>query len=72
MHILEFWKDHLVYLDGGMGTLLQARGLGPGELPERRRFQCSKLRRQKQREGQNFSVLQKRLPISEYRDMLMP
>ena len=35
MHILEFWKDHLVYLDGGMGTLLQARGLGPGELPER-------------------------------------
>ncbi|MCR5161633.1 MAG: homocysteine S-methyltransferase family protein, partial [Lachnospiraceae bacterium] len=28
-------KHHLVYLDGGMGTLLQKRGLKPGELPER-------------------------------------
>ena len=35
MKITEFLKDHLLYLDGGMGTLLQARGLLPGELPER-------------------------------------
>lgn len=34
MNILEFMKDHLLFLDGGMGTLLQARGLQPGELPE--------------------------------------
>ena len=26
-------KD-LLYFDGGMGTLLQSRGLSPGELPE--------------------------------------
>lgn len=24
----------LLFFDGGMGTLLQERGLGPGELPE--------------------------------------
>ncbi len=35
MKILEFIKDRLLYLDGGMGTLLQERGLHPGELPER-------------------------------------
>jgi len=35
MNILDYMKDHLVYLDGGMGTLLQERGLKPGELPER-------------------------------------
>ena len=35
MKITEFLKDHILYLDGGMGTLLQARGLLPGELPER-------------------------------------
>ena len=35
MNILDFSKNHLLYLDGGMGTLLQARGLQPGELPER-------------------------------------
>lgn len=35
MNILDYLKDHLVYLDGGMGTLLQKRGLMPGELPER-------------------------------------
>ena len=35
MRITEFLKDHLLYLDGGMGTLLQAEGLLPGELPER-------------------------------------
>ena len=34
MKITEFLKDHIVYLDGGMGTLLQARGLCAGELPE--------------------------------------
>ncbi len=28
-------QDNLVILDGGMGTLLQAAGLQPGELPER-------------------------------------
>ena len=35
MDIRTYLKDHLLYLDGGMGTLLQARGLRPGELPER-------------------------------------
>lgn len=34
MKILEYMKDHLLYLDGGMGTLLQAAGLMPGEYPE--------------------------------------
>ena len=35
MKITEFLKDRLLYLDGGMGTLLQERGLLPGEFPER-------------------------------------
>ena len=35
MKITEFLKENLLYLDGGMGTLLQARGLSAGELPER-------------------------------------
>lgn len=35
MNILDYLKDHLLFLDGGMGTLLQTRGLQPGELPER-------------------------------------
>ena len=35
MRITEYMKDHPLFLDGGMGTLLQARGLTPGELPER-------------------------------------
>uniref|UniRef100_UPI00405716F7 homocysteine S-methyltransferase family protein n=1 Tax=Agathobacter sp. TaxID=2021311 RepID=UPI00405716F7 len=35
MQILEYLKENFVYLDGGMGTLLQKRGLRPGELPER-------------------------------------
>ena len=35
MNILDFAKNHLLYLDGGMGTLLQSQGLLPGELPER-------------------------------------
>lgn len=34
MNILDYLKDHLLFLDGGMGTLLQSRGLQPGELPE--------------------------------------
>ena len=35
MTVLEYMRDNLLYLDGGMGTLLQGRGLQPGELPER-------------------------------------
>ncbi len=35
MNIKEFLKNNIVFLDGGMGTLLQERGLCPGELPER-------------------------------------
>lgn len=35
MMFLEFLKQHIVYLDGGMGTWLQRRGLQPGEYPER-------------------------------------
>ena len=35
MNILEYMKDQVVYLDGGMGTLLQKQGLKPGEHPER-------------------------------------
>ena len=35
MNFTEFLKDNIVYLDGGMGTLLQGAGLLPGEYPER-------------------------------------
>ena len=35
MKITEFIKENILYLDGGMGTLLQREGLAPGELPER-------------------------------------
>ncbi len=35
MNILDYMKDHILYLDGGMGTLLQEAGLKPGEFPER-------------------------------------
>ena len=35
MNFLELLKQHTVYLDGGMGTLLQERGLASGEHPER-------------------------------------
>ena len=35
MNFRAFLKEHIFLLDGGMGTLLQARGLQPGELPER-------------------------------------
>lgn len=34
MNLLSYIKDHLLYLDGGMGTLLQEAGLAPGEYPE--------------------------------------
>ncbi len=35
MNFLEFLKTNHVFFDGGMGTLLQAKGLQAGELPER-------------------------------------
>ncbi len=34
MNILDYMQKHLLYLDGGMGTLLQDAGLKPGEYPE--------------------------------------
>lgn len=34
MTFREYLKEHIVYMDGGMGTLLQERGLMPGERPE--------------------------------------
>ena len=35
MKILDYLKNNLLFLDGGMGTLLQVKGLEAGELPER-------------------------------------
>ena len=35
MDLRTYLKNNTVYLDGGMGTLLQAKGLQAGELPER-------------------------------------
>ena len=35
MKLKEYIKTNFLYLDGGMGTLLQAKGLAAGELPER-------------------------------------
>ena len=35
MKITELLQKQRLYSDGGMGTLLQERGLRPGELPER-------------------------------------
>ena len=35
MNLRDYIKTNFLYLDGGMGTLLQARGLAVGELPER-------------------------------------
>ena len=35
MNFLDFLKNNIVIFDGGMGTLLQKRGITPGELPER-------------------------------------
>ncbi len=34
MKFSDFLKNNIVYLDGGMGTLLQKLGLEPGEYPE--------------------------------------
>lgn len=34
MKLLEEFGDNFIFLDGGMGTMLQSRGLEPGELPE--------------------------------------
>ena len=34
MNFQSFLNEHIVILDGGMGTLLQAQGLGAGEAPE--------------------------------------
>ena len=34
MNFREYLANNIVYLDGGMGTLLQANGLKPGEHPE--------------------------------------
>ena len=34
MGILELMRERRIYFDGGTGSLLQARGLKPGELPE--------------------------------------
>lgn len=34
MNFKAFLEKNMVYLDGGMGTLLQAKGLKPGEHPE--------------------------------------
>ncbi len=35
MKFQEYLNDRIVFLDGGMGTLLQVQGLSAGELPER-------------------------------------
>lgn len=35
MDIRKYLQENIVFLDGGMGTLLQARGLQAGEKPER-------------------------------------
>ena len=35
MSFKEFLENHIVILDGGMGTLLQSQGLQAGDLPER-------------------------------------
>ncbi len=35
MKITDFLKDNILFLDGGMGTILHSQGLMPGELPER-------------------------------------
>lgn len=34
MNILDYLKDHILILDGGMGSFLQQQGLQPGERPE--------------------------------------
>ena len=34
MNLLDYIKDNILILDGGMGSFLQAKGLQPGERPE--------------------------------------
>lgn len=34
MSVLSYMKEHLLVFDGGLGTLLQEKGLKPGEFPE--------------------------------------
>ena len=34
MNILQWMREHHVFFDGGLGSLLQAKGLKAGELPE--------------------------------------
>lgn len=34
MKILDYMNENILYLDGGMGTMLQEAGIKPGELPE--------------------------------------
>lgn len=34
MKLTEYMKDHVLFLDGGTGTLLQQAGLQPGQAPE--------------------------------------
>lgn len=35
MELKNYLQNNIIYLDGGMGTLLQEKGLAPGELPEK-------------------------------------
>ena len=35
MELKEYLQNNILYLDGGMGTLLQEEGLASGELPEK-------------------------------------
>ena len=35
MAVFQFQSDYPVFLDGGMGTLLQEKGIAPGEAPEK-------------------------------------
>ena len=34
MNVIDYLKNNILFIDGGMGSLLQERGLAPGELPE--------------------------------------
>lgn len=43
MNVLDYLKNNIVYMDGGMGTLLQAEGLQPGEHPERWNLEYSEV-----------------------------
>lgn len=46
MNILDFLKNNIICLDGGTGTLLQEKGLAPGEYPELWNFTHSETIRQ--------------------------